>query len=160
MTALLWFVLLSAALVTAFVWLGTETVREGQVAVTSRFGRVNRILSPGKHWLFPLLERVERRVDTIGRSVELKEHAIDAEQDHWQVDGRVYYQILDPAQAAAELDHLEETVTHELDRVLPALMPEHRDASNDDFNQALKRSLNEGLRRRGILVARTQIQAA
>lgn len=160
MTAVFWLVLVSFALLAAFVWLASETVRDGQVAVISRFGRVNRILSPGKHWLFPLVERVERRVDTIGRSVELKDHAIDAAQDHWQVDGRVYYQILDPAQAAAELDHLEETVTDELDRVLPALLPEHRDASNDDFNQALKQSLNDRLRRRGILVARTQIQAA
>ncbi len=150
-------VLLSLA---ALAWLSIEHVREGQVAVLSRLRRAHRILLPGTHLRIPLIDRIEHRLDTVGRSVQYSEHPVATGDKHWQVDGQVYYQILDPKAAGAELGHLEQTVTRALQHVLPALLPVPADASNDDFNQALKASLNERLRRRGILVARTRIQAA
>ena len=152
--------MLLAGVVALAMWLAVERVDEGQIAVLRRFGRSRRVLTPGVHLLVPLVDRVERRLNTIGRSVELKDHLVGQDSVAWQVDGRVYYQILDPRQAAPELEHLEETVTEELDRLLPDFLPEHRDDSSDTFNIALKRSLNERLRDRGILIARTQIQAA
>ncbi|MCK9488544.1 MAG: SPFH domain-containing protein [Xanthomonadales bacterium] len=151
-------VLLSLAVVMA--WLSIEHVREGQVAVLSRFRRAHRVLLPGAHFRIPLVDRVEHRLDTVGRSLEFSEHAIATGDQNWQVDGQVYYQILDPTAAGPELGNLEQTVTLALQHVLPALLPEHASASNDEFNQALKDSLNERLRRRGIMVARTRIQAA
>lgn len=141
-------------------WLSIEHVREGQVAVLNRFGRAHRILLPGAHLRIPLIERIEHRLDTVGRSVQLSEHPIATGSQQWQVDGQVHYQILDPRAAGPELGNLEETVTRALQHVLPSLLPVHADASNDAFNQALKESLNERLRQRGILVARTRIQAA
>lgn len=137
--------------------LGFRRVNEGEIAVLKRLGRDRKVLLPGAHFTFPLFDRIDRRLSTIGRSVELKEHPVGADA---QVDGRVFYQILDARKAAPELEHLEETVTQELDRLLPEFLPVHRDEPVDAFNHALKHSLNERLRMRGILVARTQIKAA
>lgn len=153
----LYIAIIALATVCAVPVLGIRRVDEGQVAVLHRLGRTRKVLLPGLHLVVPLLDRIERRVDTIGRSVEFKQHRL---ADDTQVDGRVYYQILDARKAAPELEHLEETVTRELDRLLPEFLPEHRDDPLDAFNQALKQSLNERLRVRGILVARTQIQPA
>lgn len=160
MLAVAYIALCLAGLAALAMWLAVERVEEGQIAVLRRFGRSRRILTPGVHLVLPFMDRVERRLSTIGRSVELKEHLIGQDSAGWQIDGRVYYQILDPRQAAPELEHLEETVTEELDRLLPDFLPEHRNDSSDTFNVALKQSLNERLRARGILIARTQIQAA
>lgn len=159
MTVFLLIALSSLALV-ALGWLSLQRVEEGQVAVLRRLGRTRKVLLPGTHLVLPLLDRVERRVDTIGRSVELKDHPVAGATPGWHVDGRVFYQILDARQAAAELEHLEDTVTQELDLLLPEFLPAHRDDPSDTFNSALKQSLNARLRLRGILVARTQIQAA
>ncbi len=143
--------------VAAILALGFRRVDEGQVAVLLRFGRTRKVLLPGAHFIVPLIDRISRRVDTIGRSVELKQHRLT---EALQINGRVYYQVLDARKAAPELEHLEETVTEELDRLLPDFLSEHRDEPMDTFNHALKQSLNERLRTRGILVARTQIQPA
>jgi regulator of protease activity HflC (stomatin/prohibitin superfamily) len=151
---------LSAAALGLLAWLSYERVEDGKIAVLRRFGRTRKVLLPGAHLVVPFLDRVERRLDTIGRSIELKDHRVPGTDAGVQVDGRVFYQILDARQAVAELEHLEDTVTEELDRLLPALLTEHRNQSSEAFNSALKQSLNARLRLRGILVARTQIQAA
>lgn len=143
----------------AVLWLARVQVAEGQVVVLRRWPRGVRVLGPGLHWRLPLVDRVERREPSIGRTVELKDHAVAA-NGTWRVEGRVYFQIVDAPQAAPALGRLEETVAEELDRLLPEFLPEHRDVPDEDFNRALKQSLNERLRRRGILVARTQIHAA
>ena len=162
MIAALYIAMFMAALAALATWFAVERVHEGQIAILRRFGRSRKVLTPGLHVRVPIVDRIERRLNTIGRSVELKDHIVDAGQNvaTCHVDGRVYYQILDARQAAPELEHLEETVTQELDRLLPEFLPQHRNDSSDIFNTALKQSLNERLRTRGILVARTQIQAA
>ncbi|MFB9067556.1 SPFH domain-containing protein [Pseudofulvimonas gallinarii] len=147
------------ALAFALVWLARVQVAEGQVAVLRRWQRSSKVLGPGSYWRLPVLDRIERREPSIGRSVELHDHEVSADGT-WHVQGRVYFQIVDAPQAAPALGRLEETVTEELDRLLPEFLPEHRDEPADAFNQALKQSLNARLRRRGILVARTQIRAA
>lgn len=141
----------------AVLWLGLVRVADGQIAVIRGLAGGRRVLGPGVHLKLPLYDRIEKRLSTIGRSVELQNHDVG---NGWQVGGRVYYQILDARQAAPELEHLEETVTRELDEVLPAFLSEHQDDPGDVFNGALKQSLNARLRQRGILVARTQIKAA
>lgn len=152
--------LLATALVVMLPWLAVVRVREGQVAVLRRSGRDRKVLLPGLHLVLPVLDRVERRLDSVGHSVELREHRVPVAGEGLQVDGRVYYQILDARKAAPELEHLEQTVTRTLDDLLPEFVSAHRDDPADSFNRALKHSMNERLRGRGILVARTQIQAA
>ncbi len=161
MDTVLYVLIVTAAVVGIAIWASMERVRDGQIAVVRRFGRSKKVLTPGLHVVVPLVDRVETRLDTIGRSVELKDHVVEqVGTDALQVDGRVFYQIVDARQAAPELGRLEETVTGELDRLLPTFLSEHRDESVDVFNRALKQSLNDRLRARGILVARTHIQAA
>lgn len=159
MSALAPILLCLTALAFGLFWLAQVQVADGQIAVLNRLGRGDKVLGPGRHWRLPGLDRIERREPSIGRSVELKDHTVAA-NGTWHVDGRVYFQIVDGSQAAPALGRLEETVAEELDRLLPEFLPEHRNDPNEAFNQALKQSLNARLRRRGILVARTQIQAA
>lgn len=160
MTTALALALLATALVVALPWLAVVRIREGQVAVLRRSGRTRKVLLPGLHWVMPGLDRIELRLDSVGHSVELREHKVPLAGQGLRVDGRVYYQILDARKAAPELDHLEQTVTRTLDDLLPAFVDAHRDDPAESFNVALKHSMNERLRGRGILVARTQIQAA
>lgn len=159
MSALAPILLLLTALAFGLLWLAQVRVADGQIVVLNRWRRGDKVLGPGRYWCLPILDRVERRESSIGRSVELKDHTVAADGT-WHVDGRVYFQIVDGPQAAPALGRLEETVAEELDRLLPEFLPEHRNDPSEAFNTALKQSLNARLRRRGILVARTQIQAA
>lgn len=160
MTTALALALLTTLLVVVLPWLAVVRVREGQVAVLRRSGGGRKVLLPGLHLVIPGLDRIERRLDSVGHSLELRDHRVPLGGQGLQVDGRVYYQILDARKAAPELEHLEQTVARTLDDLLPDFVSAHRDDTADSFNVALKQSMNERLRGRGILVARTQIQAA
>jgi len=54
---------------------GFKIVADGTVAIVERQGEFNRVLSPGRHFLFPLLDR-------INKVVELKEFAEEQQIDN------------------------------------------------------------------------------
>jgi len=62
------------------VLLSFTTVQQGTVAVTTIFGRYNRILNPGLNLKIPFIERVFKRVSIQNRSVELEFQAVTVDQ--------------------------------------------------------------------------------
>ena len=69
-------------LVLAFLFLLScfVTVQQGSVAVTTIFGKYNRILFPGLNFKVPVIEKVFKRVSIQNRSVELEFQAITIDQ--------------------------------------------------------------------------------
>jgi regulator of protease activity HflC (stomatin/prohibitin superfamily) len=56
------------------------TVQQGSIAVTTIFGKYNRILFPGLNFKIPVIEKVFKRVSIQNRSVELEFQAITIDQ--------------------------------------------------------------------------------
>jgi regulator of protease activity HflC (stomatin/prohibitin superfamily) len=75
-------VFLIVFLVLAFLFLLScfVTVQQGSVAVTTIFGKYNRILFPGLNFKIPVIEKVFKRVSIQNRSVELEFQAITIDQ--------------------------------------------------------------------------------
>jgi regulator of protease activity HflC (stomatin/prohibitin superfamily) len=75
-------VFLIVFLVLAFLFLLScfVTVQQGSVAVTTIFGKYNRILFPGLNFKVPVIEKVFKRVSIQNRSVELEFQAITIDQ--------------------------------------------------------------------------------
>jgi len=70
-------VVLAALLV---VGAGFRTVQQGNVAVTTLFGKYRRVLRPGLNVIIPLFEKVYRRITVQNRAVELQFQAITQDQ--------------------------------------------------------------------------------
>ncbi len=89
------------------VFMTVKTVRQGYEFTVERFGRFTRVLKPGLHLLAPFIE-------TIGARVNMKEQVMDIPTQEIitkdnamaRVDGVVFYQILDAAKAAYEVDNM------------------------------------------------------
>ena len=59
---------------------GFRTVQQGNVAVTTLFGKYRRVLRPGLNVIIPLFEKVYRRITVQNRAVELQFQAITQDQ--------------------------------------------------------------------------------
>ncbi len=69
-----------AAIVLLIILVGLRQVQQGNVAVTTIFGKYHRTLRPGLNVVFPFVEKVYRRISIQNRAVELQFQAITQDQ--------------------------------------------------------------------------------
>ncbi len=95
-------------LVIALVVMGVKRVPQGWEYTVERFGRYYKTMRPGLGFLFPV-------VDSIGAKLNMMEQVLDVPSQEIitrdnamvQVDGVVFFQVLDAAKAAYEVRNLE-----------------------------------------------------
>ena len=98
----------------SLAWLtGFRRVPDNCVVTVHRFGRFVRALGAGWRWTVPGLDRLGQPVCLIGHHLD-----IPAEEG---AHAELYYQILDPAQAGADLDRVDALVTDQARDVLATL---------------------------------------
>ena len=69
------------------------TVQQGSIAVTTIFGKYNRILFPGLNFKIPLIEKIFKRVSVQNRSVELEFQAITVDQANVYFKAMLLYAV-------------------------------------------------------------------
>ncbi len=90
------------------VWLGAKRVPQGMEYTVERFGRYTKTLRPGLNLIIPV-------VDTVGAKLNMMEQVLDVPSQEVitrdnamvQVDGVVFFQVLDAAKAAYEVHNLQ-----------------------------------------------------
>lgn len=73
-------VLIGIAVVVLLLLLSVRTIQQGNVGVTTIFGKYHRTLRPGLNFIFPGIETVYRRISVQNRAVELQFQAISQDQ--------------------------------------------------------------------------------
>ncbi|MBO9731754.1 MAG: SPFH domain-containing protein [Chitinophaga sp.] len=81
-------ILLFAVVMSCFV-----TVQQGNIAVTTIFGKYNRVLYPGLNFKIPVIEKVFKRVSVQNRSVELEFQAITIDQANVYFKAMLLYAV-------------------------------------------------------------------
>ena len=103
--------LLAVVLVVAGVILLFKTVRmvpQGYEWTVERFGRYTQTLSPGLHFLVPIIYGIGRKVNMMEQVLEVpSQDVITKDNAVVKVDGVVFFQVLDAAKAAYEVATLE-----------------------------------------------------
>ena len=143
--------ILSAACAMALLAMASiRRVPQGHVYAFRRMdGRV-RIVRSGTHLVLPLVERVARRISLAGSAVPVE----GLERNGLRQRATVYFQVLDPDRAGAEIDRLEDRLATATRRLYDA--PGLPDAPTARPGW-LKQGLNAELRERGLLVARVDL---
>jgi regulator of protease activity HflC (stomatin/prohibitin superfamily) len=89
-----------------------KVVREGSVALLERFGEYKQTLSPGLHWIIPIVDSC--------RTMSMKERVLDTPPQNCvtldnapvKVDAVMYFKIFDPVRACYNIQDLDEAMSN------------------------------------------------
>jgi regulator of protease activity HflC (stomatin/prohibitin superfamily) len=87
-------ILILLSLLIVVIFLSITTVQQGLVAVTTIFGKYNRILYPGLNFKVPFIEAVFRKISIQNRSVELGFNATTIDQANVNFTAMLLYSVL------------------------------------------------------------------
>ena len=85
-----------------------KSVPQGQNWTVERFGRYTRTLDPGLRFLIPLVDRVGRKIGMMETVLDIEEQEVISRDNAMVVaDAVAFYQVVDAAKAAYEVQNLE-----------------------------------------------------
>ncbi len=105
------FVVVVVALAILTVVLGVKSVPQGYEWTIERFGRYQRTLAPGLNVIIPCIDRVGKRLNMMESVLDIdSQEVITKDNAMVKADGVVFYQVLDAAKAAYEVNDLNRAI--------------------------------------------------
>src|ERR1700759_4649792 len=162
MGALIFFVaFVVVALVLAFA--SVKTVSQGTNWTIDRFGRYTRTLPPGLHLIVPFF-------DTVGRKMNMQENVLDIppqkvitkDNATVQVDAVAFYQVVDAARAAYEVQNLHLAITNlaltNIRSVMGNMALDEALSKRNEINNTLLGAIDQATSPRGAKVRRVELK--
>ena len=101
------FVLVILALGIVTVWMGVKSVPQGYEWPVERFGRYQRTLEPGLNLIVPYIDQVRKKLNMMETVLDIdSQEVITKDNAMVRADGVVFFQIVDAAKAAYEVNDL------------------------------------------------------
>jgi prepilin-type processing-associated H-X9-DG protein len=87
-------VLIGVVIFLVVIFASVKTVEQGNVAVTTVFGKYHAVRRPGLNILVPFVEKIFRRISTQNRAIELQFQAITQDQANVYFTAMMVYSVL------------------------------------------------------------------
>ena len=102
------FVIFILVLAVALVAMGVKSIPQGMEYTVERFGRYTKTLRPGLNLITPIFDRIGAKLNMMERVMDVpQQEVITRDNAMVTVDGVVFFQVLDAAKAAYEVNQLE-----------------------------------------------------
>ncbi|MGD9806055.1 MAG: SPFH domain-containing protein [Hyphomicrobiaceae bacterium] len=145
------------------VWSTVKMVPQGSNWTVENFGRYTRTLSPGLHILIPVMERVGARMNMKEQVMDIpSQDIITRDNAMVKVDGVTFFQVLNAAKAAYEVDELEGSIINltmtNIRTVMGSMDLDELLSNRDHINAKLLQVVDAATESWGVKVTRIEIK--
>jgi regulator of protease activity HflC (stomatin/prohibitin superfamily) len=157
------FGILLILLAVAALWSTVKIVPQGMNYTVENFGRYTRTLQPGLHILIPVMERVGHRMNMKEQVLDIpSQDVITRDNAMVRVNGVTFFQVLNAARAAYEVDQLEPSIVNltmtNIRTVMGSMDLDELLSNRDQINAKLLQVLDQATEAWGIKVTRIEIK--